>query len=128
MPGLQEWIHKLEEGEGTHYIKIGTLILTLLAVTVIYDVREFRNFSTQEAMDKAQLARNIAQGRGYTTRFIRPLSLHLIQERRKGALPSIQDEHPDLANPPVYPLILAGLMKIMPFQYKITDSTNFMKY
>ena len=81
MPGLQEWIHKLEEGEGTRYIKIGTLILALLAATAIYDVREFKNFSTQEAMDRAQLARNIAQGRGYTTRFVRPLSLHLVQER-----------------------------------------------
>src|SRR5437667_8979225 len=128
MPGLQEWIHKLEEGEGTRYIKIVTLILTLLTVTVIYDAREFRNFSTQEAMDKAQLARNIAQGRGYTTRFIRPLSLHLVQEHRKSALPSINDEHPDLANAPVYPLVLAGFMKVLPFKYKITDSTSFLKY
>ena len=127
MPGLQEWIHKLEEGEGTRYIKIGTLILVLLAVTVIYDVREFRNFSTQEAMDKAQLARNIAQGRGYTTRFIRPLSVHLIKEHRKGEFPSIKAEHPDLANAPVYPLVLAVFMKVMPFNYKITDSANFMK-
>ena len=57
---LQEWIHKLEIGEGSRYIKLGTLALVLLALAVIYDLRKFRNFSTSEAMDSAQLARNIA--------------------------------------------------------------------
>jgi hypothetical protein len=128
MWGLQEWIHKLEEGEGTRFIRIGTLVLVLLAVTVIYNLREYRNFSTQEAMDLAQLGRNIAEGRGYTTRFIRPLSIHLIQERRADRQPLLKEEHPDLANPPAYPLLLAGLMKVLPFDYKIRNPNEFLKY
>ena len=31
--------------------------------------------------------------------------------------------HPDLANPPVYPLMLAGLMKVLPFRYSIPGVT-----
>ena len=60
-------------------------------------------------MDTAQLARNIADGKGYTTLFIRPLSLYLVQkhnEARQASAPAtagadfaqIQAAHPDLAN------------------------------
>ena len=129
MPGgLQEWIHKLEEGEWARWLGTGLLLLVLLAVTAIYDVREFKNFATQEAMDSAQLARNIAEGRGYTTRFIRPFSLGLVQQHRPDKNPLLKDEHPDLANAPVYPTVLAGLMKVLPFQYKIGNRSDFEKY
>ena len=29
----------------------------------------------------------------------------------------IKEMHPDLANPPLYPVLLAGLMKVLPFEY-----------
>jgi len=35
-------------------------------------------------MDTAQLARNIADGKGYTTLFIRPLSLYLVQKNNEA--------------------------------------------
>src|SRR5439155_19125342 len=48
------------------------------------------------------------------------------EEKRGQAPPSkaaefteIKDRHPDLANPPVYPFVLAGLMKVLPFDYAI---------
>ncbi len=43
--------------------------------------------------------------------------------------------HPDLANPPVYPVLLAGLMKVLPFRYPVdlkhafwTDNGSFSRY
>ena len=33
--------------------------------------------------------------------------------------------HPDLANPPVYPVVLAGLMKVFRFDYTISTSKSF---
>ena len=45
-----------------------------------YNWRAFKNMATQEAMDAAQLARNIAQGKGYTTLFIRPFSIYLVKK------------------------------------------------
>ena len=128
MPGIQDWIHKLEEGEGTHYIKLAVMMLGLLGLTVVYDIREFKNFSTQEAMDTAQLARNISQGKGYTTDFIRPLSIHLLQKHRGEGVPVLRDDHPDMANPPVYPVVLAGLMKAFPFRYDIQRGPRFWRY
>ena len=129
MPGIQEWIHKFEVGEGTRYVKVAVAVLAALTLTVIYDFLEYKNFSTQEAMDSAQVARNLSEGRGFSTEFIRPLSIYLLQKQRsEGAKPVLREHHPDLANPPVYPLLLAGLMKVLPFDYDIPKGPPFWRY
>ena len=131
---LQEWIHKFEVGEGTQVVRGGVAVLALLALAALYDVREYKNFSAAEAMDSAQLARNISRGKGFTTDFVRPLSLHLVEKRqtemkqRNSDLSMLKAGHPDLANPPVYPLILAGLMKALPFDYEIPKGVFFERY
>ena len=117
MPALQDLIHKLEVGEWTRYVKVGVALLGFLAFAVFYDIRQFRNFSTQEAMDQAQLARNVSEGKGYTTSFVRPLSFYLLQrqmEGRESGAAILKGNHPDVANPPVFPLLLAGWMKVLP--------------
>ena len=76
MPFLQDWIHKLEEGAWARYVKIAAFCVAILFLVLTYDFRAYRNFATPEAMDSAQLARNLAEGRGYTTLFIRPFSLY----------------------------------------------------
>ncbi|MCU0788985.1 MAG: glycosyltransferase family 39 protein [Verrucomicrobia bacterium] len=129
MPTIQDVLHKLEVGGGQRHIKAALTLLVLILVFVGYNIRSFRNMDTQEAMDSAQLARNLAQGEGYTTRFIRPLSMHLLQQRTTANAGGLQMEdagylkrpHPDISNPPVYPVLLAGLMKVLPFKY---DSSN----
>src|SRR5581483_3213336 len=87
--------------------------------------RGFRNFSNLESMDAAQIGRNLAEGRGYTTLFIRPFSVYLLRkayEDSHGPAPlfdkddisRLRSPHPDLANPPGYPTVLAGLLKEFP--------------
>src|SRR3974390_501341 len=123
MDALQKVIHRLEVGGGMRYLRVGLIVLALLLLAVCYNWKAFRNMSAPEAMDAAQLARNLAAGDGYTTLFIRPLSIHLLQHHRQEAQPGlglgnaddaqIKGMHPDLANPPVYPLALAGLMWLL---------------
>jgi dolichyl-phosphate-mannose-protein mannosyltransferase len=131
---LQEWIHKFEVGEGTKWIRLSLAVLGFLALAAVYDLRESKNFSTQEAMDAAQLARNIARGEGYTTDFVRPFSLYLVEKhqtergRRTNDFSVIKSGHPDLANPPVYPVVLAGAMKVLPFDYFIPQGVIFRRY
>jgi len=128
MPGIQDLLHKLEEGGGQRHIRSALTLLVLLFVFFGYNIRSFRNMNTMEAMDSAQLARNISQGEGYTTKFIRPLSVQLLRQKTLGgaeglAVLEVEDAgylkrpHPDISNPPVYPLVLAGLMKILPFHH-----------
>src|SRR5258708_37860104 len=109
MPLLQDIIHKIEVGGGARFLRIGVSVLVVLLFTVRYDLHVFKNMSTQEGMDAAQLARNIARGKGFTTLFVRPLSIYLVRKHSpeaasRGGDPSrVKTMHPDLANPPIYP-------------------------
>ena len=51
-----------------------------MGLAVWHDVVAFKNLATIEGLDAAQVARNLSEGWGYTTDFIRPLSLHLLQQ------------------------------------------------
>jgi hypothetical protein len=133
---IQNWIHRIEEGGGLRYLKYGLIALFGAGLLVGYNLRGFKNMSNAEAMDAAQLARNIATHRGYNTLFVRPLSLYLVEkaDAEKNGPPPVGDTrdrsrirgmHPDLANPPVYPLALACLMKADPkFRSQIAGSAK----
>ena len=73
----------MEVGAGMRYLNrtvlIALCVIGVLIVIVGYDLRAYRNLATAEAMDSAQLARNLAQGKGYTTLFVRPLSVYLLE-------------------------------------------------
>jgi 4-amino-4-deoxy-L-arabinose transferase-like glycosyltransferase len=130
MPILQESIHKLEVAGGMRYLKMGLAVLVFVTVIALYNVQSFKNMGTQEAMDSAQLARNIAEGKGYKTLFVRPFSMYLFKkhnemapnavDKRLAELTEIKTSHPDISNPPVYPIVLAGLMKVLPFDFSIS--------
>jgi hypothetical protein len=116
---LQEIIHKIEQGPAYRYLAYVVGVIFFATVAVFYNVTLSRNLSTIEGMDAAQLARNIAEGKGYTTDFVRPFSIYLLRRHHgdTNALPAL---HPDLANPPVYPALLAGTLKRMRAGYEIT--------
>lgn len=124
---LQDFIHSVEAGAGARIIKTLAVILGFGALAMCYDMRAYRNFNTQEAMDAGQLAHNIAQDRGYTTQFIRPLAVHLVETGNTNRLPTWGLSMPDISNPPAYPMLLAGMMKILPFHFA-TQAKNFASY
>ena len=64
VPFLQDILHRLEVGGGSRFFRVGLAVLAVVLLTVGYNWRAFRNMATQEAMDTAQVARNIAQGKG----------------------------------------------------------------
>jgi hypothetical protein len=129
IPLPQDLIHFLDVSIGPRFFRIGLAVLAVAALTALYDWRAYKNMYTQEAMDSAQVGRNLAQGRGFSTSFIRPLSLFLVrrhsqQNPTEGANASdparLKGAHPDLANAPIYPVVLAGLMKVLPFHYTVS--------
>jgi hypothetical protein len=127
---IQSLIHSLEVGVGTRLMWGLVGLLSVAGLTVLYDLNAYHGFSSPEAMDAAQVARNVSEGRGFTTEFIRPFSVHLVQKHNRAAHPElmlatnatdfakINSRHPDLANPPFYPLTLATLLKIWTPQWK----------
>ena len=57
---IQMLIHKLEVGAGSRYLRIVALVLGVVGLAFLYDIRAYRNLAAPEAMDAAQLARNIS--------------------------------------------------------------------
>lgn len=136
MPFIQDLIHKLEVGPGMRHLRTALLVTAPVLLLVCYNLRAFKNMSTQEAMDSAQVARNLSEGKGFTTLFVRPFSMHLVSRHNRQShgitdlgkpadLARLKAGHPDLANPPVYPVVLAGLMKLCHFDYTASVSKPF---
>ncbi|HMJ90825.1 MAG TPA: glycosyltransferase family 39 protein [Candidatus Acidoferrum sp.] len=120
---VQELIHRFEVGSGARAVRGLFLACAFATVALLYDSFCFKNFSTEEAMDAAQLARNIADGEGFTTRLIRPFSMFLISRQRADKDPLIKKAHPDIMNAPVYPVLLAAVVKLTPAQDMVAEKS-----
>lgn len=116
---LQEWIYHWEEGGGAKVLKMAAGVLAFVAVAALFDALAYESFSSEEAMETAQLARNLSRGKGYTTETIRPLSIYLLrQQAAPGQAAGVLSKPvPDLSTPPAYPVLLAGLMAVLPFNF-----------
>jgi 4-amino-4-deoxy-L-arabinose transferase-like glycosyltransferase len=110
---VQSAVFNIELGRGKRVLQWLLVVLVAIALSLVYTAGQFRGLDRREAMDMAQLARNISQGKGFTTYVIRPLSLWQLKTYRDDHEQRFM-EHPDLVNPPLYPLVLAGLFKLLP--------------
>lgn len=136
MASIQDLVHKFEE-KGGRGMRLVFIVLLTLGLLVCYNWRGYRNFSTQEAMDAAQVGRNLAEGHGFSTQFVRPFSIYLVKSHNQGRRLATDTNsrpdfaqikevmHPDLANPPLYPLFLAGTMKVLPYDFEVNTSKPF---
>jgi cbb3-type cytochrome oxidase subunit 3 len=124
---LQSWIHHWEEGKGAQMLKVVAAVLAFVALAALYDRFCYEGFASEEAMENAQLARNLAEGKGYTTDSIRPLALYLLENAAEPGQSSkvLAQPVPDLSNAPVYPFLLAGLMKVLPFKFLASQSWSY---
>ena len=134
---IQRAIHALEVGVLSRWLKFLPLVVAVIGLALLYDLSAYRSFNSVEAMDAAQVARNVASGKGYTTDFIRPFSVYLVQkhnhELHAGEIQTtnavdfaqLNSPHPDLANAPVYPTVLAGLIKFWPPDWKAETRRPF---
>lgn len=86
---------------------IGTIavFVVLAGILGLYYKRTYTGLIDPAAMDVAQVARNVAEGRGFTTRFIRPFNIGLISVQNATAIP-------ELNNAPLYPHIMGAFFKL----------------
>lgn len=113
MKTTQEIVNVIDGEGAARWWKRLLVFLLVVSFFVYYDLQKYKNFSNPVSMDMAQLAQNIADGRGYVTDNIRISSAMIVAAKNNGD-PRLQRNHPDIVNPPVYPAILAGLFKIIP--------------
>lgn len=85
---------------------LGTAVVFVLVGVVIFGFykKSYIGLVRREAMDAAQIARNLSEGRGFATNFVRPFNVALAQ----------LDEpvFPELNSAPLYPLAVSGLLRL----------------
>lgn len=98
------------------FFLIRLILVVLIAGLCFFELfLSFRGLDTPEAMDQAQIARQIARGQGQTTKFLRPIDVidqynALPGDKSKKALPF--DALPDTYNSPLHTHLLALALKV----------------
>lgn len=113
---LQDLVHRITEGAGERVARVLTCLLCFVALTLAYDLRGYKTLTTQEAMDTAQVARNIAEGRGYTTLSLKPFHLGMLQRHAGPAGTPVERRVPEINIAPVYPALMAAVFKVGAFR------------
>jgi len=85
------------------------LILIILTLGNLFTL--FRGLNSPQAMDQAQIAREIARGNGFTTKMIRPVAYYqeAKAEHRSVSLLGFQDTY----HSPLNPLLNAAVLKVI---------------
>jgi hypothetical protein len=106
MPSAEEQIQKtvisLEAGELAKWIWRAVFVFVAIGLSTFYLIHEFRGLPISEAMDQAQIGREILRGHGWQTKFIRPLAIGELRRNGKDVKTAI---HEDTYNAPIPPLL-----------------------
>ena len=111
MKTLQDWVYEVEAGSIRLWLVRFALLLVVAGMAGWIGLREFNGLRTMEAMDMAQQGRQLALGKGFTTRVIRPLALWQLRAKQGNQAPSVID-FPETLTPPLYPLLVSGVFKL----------------
>jgi MFS family permease len=109
---VQDLVHSMDVGVGQQVIKGVLYALFVVVLMFLYTGVHFYGLDNAEAMEAAQLGRNLATHGTFHTQVVRPSSLRMLMDRAGGPEP-LMDAHPDLLQPPIYPLYLALVFRIM---------------
>ncbi len=105
-----------------YWIDIGlgkkiTQAVALAAITVIYSFyhgyKRYNGPGQEEVIEMAVLGKQLSEGKGFSTSVIYPQAVALLESRKSDYVYTADEQHPDLYQAPLYPLILAGGLKIM---------------
>ncbi len=109
---VQDLVYNVDVGIGLRLIKVTLYILMIFALLTLYTASEFWGLKDAEAMDQAQIARQINAGAGFTTKYIRPAAVWMLEQN--GADPrTIMLRQPDIVHPPVYPWLLSRVFTMI---------------
>lgn len=122
--GVQKVVHALETGGLRTVIKAAMFAALIVALVLIYLFIHFAGLDSITAMDQGQIARNMAEGKGFTTSYIRPMAMWQLRESGRAGVEIDGAQMPDFFQSPlnpavnVIPLLLAkGSWKIGPADY-----------
>lgn len=92
-------------------IRRSLFFLVLIALTLGNLFVLFRGLNAPQAMEQAQIAREIARGNGFTTKMIRPAAYYQAQKLQNRSVSLVGFE--DTYHSPLNPLLNAAVLKII---------------
>jgi hypothetical protein len=125
---VQNIVYQLEVGVGANILKAFLYILFMGLVSLLYMARQYQGFGTEQAMDHAQLAVQIAETGQFNTKVIRPGT---VRHLRKSKHFKVEDPasplsgQPDLVNAPGYPLFLSSVFKMTGTDFEAPQSHRY---
>lgn len=109
---VQDLIYNVDSGMSSQVIKVALYISMIMIVMIIYWVSEFWGLKEPEAMDQAQIARQIMTDGSFNTKHIRPAVIWKLEQH--GVDPrTAMLKHPDIIHPPLYPWTLSVLFRFV---------------
>ena len=105
--GIQWFIHTFEQGSIAVWVRRLLLTAVLAAVAAAWFTVKFNGFNDPDAMDQAQIGRQLATGQGFSTLYARPLALHLMLTRTG----QIRTPLPEANQAPLGPAINAVILR-----------------
>ena len=122
---VQDLVYNVDVGVGLRLIKLALYVLLVVVIMLVYTATQFTWFRQAEAMEYAQLGRNLRDRGELVTQVVRPATIRFLIENTatetvnaggetvtRGGDPRF-DNHPDILHPPLYPAALAGWFKLM---------------
>jgi hypothetical protein len=108
----QELIHWLEMGGGARWVRMGALVVCGLVVSSLVSWRQFHGATSEATLAQADMGRQIAFGRGFTTRVNYPQAVAFFAARGIRFDPS--RPYPEVYQAPLYPMVIAGALRLLP--------------
>jgi hypothetical protein len=116
---VQSAVHSLDQGPFALIIKAGMFGVLIVALTLLYLFVQFKGLDNSSAMDQAQIARNLADGKGFTTGYIRPLALGIVSQRSGGEGAVDVSHFPDFFQSPLNPWINSFTLRMVKSGWKM---------
>jgi len=110
----------IEGGVGALLARGFVALLAILTLFAVYYRSQAPGLRSADAIELAQLARNLAAGRGFTTRCIRPADTWYLRKNDRPAYAT--GSFPDLRNAPLYPALLSLGLRLWRPPYRTESS------
>jgi hypothetical protein len=105
---FQWFVHSFEQGSFVVWLRRLIIAVLFTAIAVVWLGLKFNGFSDRDAMDQAQIGRQLADGQGYSTLYARPLALHVMLNRTG----EIRQPLPEVSQAPLGPAINAVILRL----------------
>lgn len=105
---LQWFVHNFEQGRAAVWLRRFLVVFIFLAAGLVWLLLKFNGFNDPDAMDQAQIGRQLATRQGYTTLYARPLALNQMLLRRGH----VADPLPEVNQAPLGPVINAAAFRL----------------